>query len=149
MRVLPLLHSVFAVALFSLLACGGTVADPAGGTPSSDGGNGGDSGSSATDASSTIDTSSKSCEELLKDIDALRPKVRTCCVACRAQQCQQRVEDLCCPISATTVDPEFVTRVAEYKRRCGASGCPGVVCKESPSNFCEPDPNNAVMGTCR
>jgi hypothetical protein len=144
------LFALTTMTLGFVFACGGTVAEPsssdAGGLPA-DGGSG--SRDATTDAVITIDASDTTCEEILKGIDALRPKVRTCCAACRSLQCMQTVDDLCCPFTATTVDPNFVAMVAEYKKRCGPIDCPAIVCTETPSKVCDPEQGNPSSGTCR
>jgi hypothetical protein len=161
MRTLGLSFLALSIAFSPAFACGLTVAVPGddGGTLPGDAGGGdaavdGAGGDAAADGNrvedaAPIDASGKTCGEISKGIDSLRPQVGTCCAACRALQCTQTVDDLCCAISATTVDPEFVALVAEYKKRCPPTVCTDVLCKVTPSNVCDPDPVSPNSGTCR
>lgn len=124
-------------------ACGAVTALPTDGATVSDAAQDG-----APADAPVIDAAGLSCEALVQTIDARRPTVLSCCPICRVPQCAQLVDDLCCPISATSPDPAFVAAVAEYKRRCPPRACPAIVCRTEPSRACEPVSGTPSTGAC-
>lgn len=141
-----LLAAIFASSLLAS-ACGGSVA------PVEDGGaldaNGDGASDARPDDGAPGDGALETCAALEARLETLRTAARECCPVCRALQCTIMVEDLCCPLSATSPQPEMVAAVAEYKSRCGPVACPAMPCSVAPSGTCDPSASDPSVGTCR
>jgi hypothetical protein len=125
-------------------ACGGSVASIDGDAGGVDSGSGdGSIADSSVDASADggADSAPMTCAQQLAQLDAIRQATRKCCPTCNSVQCDVKVDDLCCPISATNPQAAqlMADAVSKYKAECGPIACPAMPCQAAPSNFCDPN----------
>lgn len=142
------LRTLTTTLLFSaFVACGGAVAQDLGGDGGnpSDGGGTGDGGGTDGGSDARADAMSTdagtSCDNLQAKIDGLRPRALECCYTCNVQQCDRLVEDLCCPISVTSLNTSkvkpFEDAVQAFKNAGCQVPCPAVPCHASASMQCQ------------
>lgn len=166
MRTLALFTSTLLSAGALVVACGGattTIPDAADGAASSSGGSSSSSGGSSSSGSTSSGGSTSSsggvdggdagpsdCEAMRRELAVLEEKATECCPTCRSLQCHVLTPSVCCPISTTGDKPEYTAAVKTFLAKCGPQPCPAIVCRDTPTNVCEPLPGQpANVGRCR